>query len=303
MRRNWPFLRDRRIDAYGGDRPQVHRLTRDDPRRLASGCPPSGRPHEATWIAWPHKPSDWPGKFAPIPWVYAEIVRQLTPRRARSHPGGRRSREDEARQTSASAPAVDLEQVRVLPLPHRPRLDPRHRARSSCATTAPGRPAASRASASTPGRSTRTGRRTTAFPTGPPRRWAEARAPRSHEARKVVLEGGTIDVNGRGTAAHHRGVPARARIQVRNPGFDRARLRGGASPSHLGAPQRPLARPGHRRRRHPRPRRRPLPLRDPRTVVLVPRDERGATRTTAPARRTGERLRACASRTARASRW
>jgi len=34
--------------------------------------------HEATWIAWPHNRSDWPGKFGPIPWVYAEIVRHLS---------------------------------------------------------------------------------------------------------------------------------------------------------------------------------------------------------------------------------
>lgn len=33
--------------------------------------------HEATWIAWPHHAPDWPGKVAPIPWVYAEIVRVL----------------------------------------------------------------------------------------------------------------------------------------------------------------------------------------------------------------------------------
>ncbi len=33
--------------------------------------------HEATWIAWPHETSDWPGKFAPIPWVYASIVGHL----------------------------------------------------------------------------------------------------------------------------------------------------------------------------------------------------------------------------------
>jgi agmatine deiminase len=33
--------------------------------------------HEATWIAWPHHEPDWPGKLAPIPWVYAEIVRAL----------------------------------------------------------------------------------------------------------------------------------------------------------------------------------------------------------------------------------
>ncbi|MBT9331212.1 agmatine deiminase family protein [Paracidobacterium acidisoli] len=33
--------------------------------------------HAATWIAWPHNPSDWPGRFQPIPWVYADIVRHL----------------------------------------------------------------------------------------------------------------------------------------------------------------------------------------------------------------------------------
>ncbi|HEX3743032.1 MAG TPA: agmatine deiminase family protein [Bryobacteraceae bacterium] len=40
--------------------------------------PAEWEPHEATWIAWPHNRSDWPGRFAPIPWVYAEIVRQLS---------------------------------------------------------------------------------------------------------------------------------------------------------------------------------------------------------------------------------
>jgi agmatine deiminase len=33
--------------------------------------------HEATWLAWPHERTDWPGKFEPIPWVYADIVRHL----------------------------------------------------------------------------------------------------------------------------------------------------------------------------------------------------------------------------------
>jgi len=35
--------------------------------------------HEATWIAWPHNKSDWPGKFIPIKWVYAEIVKAILP--------------------------------------------------------------------------------------------------------------------------------------------------------------------------------------------------------------------------------
>ncbi len=39
--------------------------------------PAEWEPHEATWISWPHNRDDWPGKFAAIPWVYAEIVRHL----------------------------------------------------------------------------------------------------------------------------------------------------------------------------------------------------------------------------------
>ncbi len=34
--------------------------------------------HEATWIGWPHNKEDWPAKFAPIPWVYAEIVKYIS---------------------------------------------------------------------------------------------------------------------------------------------------------------------------------------------------------------------------------
>src|SRR5437867_1987502 len=39
--------------------------------------PAEWEPHCATWIAWPHNKDDWPGKFAAIPFVYAEIVRHL----------------------------------------------------------------------------------------------------------------------------------------------------------------------------------------------------------------------------------
>jgi agmatine deiminase len=34
--------------------------------------------HEATWLGWPHELTDWPGKFSPIPWAFAEIVRHLS---------------------------------------------------------------------------------------------------------------------------------------------------------------------------------------------------------------------------------
>jgi agmatine deiminase len=50
----------------------------ETPAQLGYRMPAEWEPHEATWIAWPHNKGDWPGKFGPIPWVYAEIVRHLS---------------------------------------------------------------------------------------------------------------------------------------------------------------------------------------------------------------------------------
>jgi agmatine deiminase len=48
------------------------------PRAAGFRMPAEWEPHEATWLAWPHNREDWPGRFAPIPWVYAEIVGKLS---------------------------------------------------------------------------------------------------------------------------------------------------------------------------------------------------------------------------------
>lgn len=50
------------------------------PRELGYRMPAEWELHEATWLAWPHNPEDWPGKFPSIPWLYAEIVRLLAAR-------------------------------------------------------------------------------------------------------------------------------------------------------------------------------------------------------------------------------
>ncbi len=47
------------------------------PAALGYRMPAEWEPHESTWLAWPHFRHDWPGKFEPIPWVYAEIIRNL----------------------------------------------------------------------------------------------------------------------------------------------------------------------------------------------------------------------------------
>src|ERR1700745_3958292 len=47
-------------------------------RSIRYRMPAEWEPHAATWLAWPHYEGDWPGKFEPIPWVYAEIIRHLS---------------------------------------------------------------------------------------------------------------------------------------------------------------------------------------------------------------------------------
>jgi agmatine deiminase len=54
------------------------RNTSSDTLSLICRMPAEWGRHEATWMAWPHYKGDWPGKFEPIPWVYAEIIRHLS---------------------------------------------------------------------------------------------------------------------------------------------------------------------------------------------------------------------------------
>ncbi|HEV2113150.1 MAG TPA: agmatine deiminase family protein, partial [Terriglobales bacterium] len=54
-----------------------HAEQTDFPADLGYRMPAEWEPHAATWLAWPHNESDWPGKFEAIPFVFAEIVRYL----------------------------------------------------------------------------------------------------------------------------------------------------------------------------------------------------------------------------------
>ena len=47
------------------------------PAALGFSMPAEWEPHEATWLAWPHNPTDWPDKLDTIRWVYTEIVRKI----------------------------------------------------------------------------------------------------------------------------------------------------------------------------------------------------------------------------------
>lgn len=78
--------------------------------------PAEWEPHAATWLAWPHRRDDWPGKFAPIPWVFAEVARHLTQcERVRLMVNDAEA-ERRARRTFNKS-GVDLKQVDFLHIP------------------------------------------------------------------------------------------------------------------------------------------------------------------------------------------
>jgi agmatine deiminase len=49
------------------------------PRQMGYRLPAEWEPHAATWLTWPHKEESWPGMFEPIPEVYAQIIASLSP--------------------------------------------------------------------------------------------------------------------------------------------------------------------------------------------------------------------------------
>jgi agmatine deiminase len=72
--------------------------------------PAEWAPHAATWIGWPHELKDWPGRFAPIPWAYGELVRLLSRHERVRILVGDASREKRARRVLIKV-GVDLSRV------------------------------------------------------------------------------------------------------------------------------------------------------------------------------------------------
>jgi agmatine deiminase len=52
-------------------------LDRETPAALGYRLPAEWEPHAATWVAWPHNRQTWPGAFGPIPHVWAGLIRTL----------------------------------------------------------------------------------------------------------------------------------------------------------------------------------------------------------------------------------
>ena len=49
----------------------------ETPAALGFSMPAEWEKHQATWLGWPHNPTDWPDKLDAIRWVYGEMVRKI----------------------------------------------------------------------------------------------------------------------------------------------------------------------------------------------------------------------------------
>ncbi|MBP2647813.1 MAG: agmatine deiminase [Gemmatimonadetes bacterium] len=50
------------------------------PAQLGYSMPAEWAPHRGTWLSWPHKEASWPGKFETVPGIFARMVQLLSER-------------------------------------------------------------------------------------------------------------------------------------------------------------------------------------------------------------------------------
>lgn len=175
--------------------------------------------HEATWLGWPHNRSDWPGKFAPIPWAFGEMARRIA-EGEQLHILVQNARHEESARRVLRAVGVPDERIRYFRIP------------TNRGWTRDYGPLFAR---------TGTRLKHIAVLDYTFNAWAKypdwqldnavatkaARAlklPRiavEHNGRRVVLEGGGIDVNGRGTLITTEECFMDQQVQCRNPGFSK----------------------------------------------------------------------------------
>lgn len=196
------------------------------PASLGFSMPAEWEPHEATWLGWPHNPTDWPDKLDTIRWVYCEIVRKIAPGETVRILVNNRSDEKLTRNQLTRAGAV-LKNVQFV-------VHPTNRG-----WTRDSGPLFVRRSLPVPRR--RRPQSETAIVHFHFNAWAkysdwekDRKVPETaakvlqkplfnarHHGRDFILEGGGIDTNGRGTLLTTEECYLDPKVQVRNPGMSR----------------------------------------------------------------------------------
>lgn len=191
------------------------------PAALGFRMPAEWERHEATWLGWPHNRTDWPGKIAPIPWVYGEIVRKISV--------GETVRIFVNAKTKAQATRiltridVDLSRIEFLNFPTNrgwtrdsgPIFVKRHEEPSEIAIVHFG----FNAWAKYPD-----WKKDVLIPERAAKKFKTRLLPAMIGGKKFILEGGSIDVNGRGTLLTTEECLLDPTVQVRNPGFGKAEI-------------------------------------------------------------------------------
>jgi agmatine deiminase len=199
--------------------PRSTSTTEQRPAALGFAMPAEWEKHSATWLGWPHNPTDWPDKLDTIRWVYGEMVRKISAGETVCLLVGSKAEEKLARRYLTRAGA-DVSRVEFIV-----HATNRGWMRDS------GPVFVKRAK----------GKRETAIVHFHFNAWAkyedwqkDRRVPeiaakhlgkRLFDAqaggRKFVLEGGGIDVNGRGSLLTTEECYLSPEIQVRNPGLSK----------------------------------------------------------------------------------
>jgi agmatine deiminase len=199
---------------------RLQAIRNQTPAALGFSMPAEWETHEATWLGWPHNPTDWPDKLGTIRWVYAEIVRKISPGEIIRMLVNSSTAEKLARRCLARAGA-EAERVEFIVYP------------TNRGWTRDSGPVFVRRRAGT--------KTETAIVHFHFNAWArysdwqkDRRVPEmaakhlrkqlfhaQHQDRRIILEGGGIDVNGHGTLLTTAECYLDMDTQVRNPGMGR----------------------------------------------------------------------------------
>ncbi len=190
------------------------RHPKDSPIRLDHRLPAEWETHEATWLGWPHNKRDWPGKFEPIPWVYAEIVKRI------SH--GEKARivvesKEHARDAEKilKSANVELNNVEFFTM----KTD-RGWTRDAGPLFVKGEDGIAQVSFNFNGWAKYSNyKKDRKLPEFISKKIGITSFTAEHKGKHVVLEGGAIDTNGRGTLITTEECLLDHKVQTRNPGF------------------------------------------------------------------------------------
>ena len=189
------------------------------PASMGFAMPAEWERHEATWLGWPHHPTDWPRKLNTIRWVYGEMVRKIGAGEVVRLLVNSKSEERAARRTLTQAHA-DVSRVEFII--HRTNRGWMRDSGPICVRRRGKNPATAfvdfhfnawakyadwRQDRKVPGMAAR--------------RLGKRLFNAQCQGRDFVLEGGAIDVNGRGTLLTTEECLLDQKIQARNPGLGR----------------------------------------------------------------------------------